>query len=147
MLASEAQWEYACRAGTATPFYFGDVLDGSQANCNGDLFPYGTETKGPDLGRTCPVGGDKGKEYKPNQFGLYDMHGNVNQWCLDYYGPYEGLKNEDPVQLDKGTQNRRVLRGGSWGSGGWQCRAAYRGSLDPGGPYVIVGIRVCVLLD
>jgi formylglycine-generating enzyme required for sulfatase activity len=146
MLPTEAQWEYACRAGTETPFYFGDVLDGDQANCDGN-YPYGTTTKGPCLKRTCKVGGDPDKEYKPNNFGLYDMHGNVWQWCLDYYGPYDGLKKEDPVQLDKDTQKRRVLRGGSWGNSGRNCRAANRYGNAADDRYSSVGFRVAVILD
>ncbi len=142
----EAEWEYACRAGTETPFWFGDVCNGKQANCDGN-YPYGTETRGRYLGRTCQVGGDKEKRYKANAFGLYDMHGNVCQWCLDYYGSYDGLNNEDPVQLNKGTENRRVLRGGSWSNYGGFCRAAYRLKYDPAYIGSNVGFRVCVRLN
>src|SRR5262249_36572146 len=70
-LPSEAEWEYACRAGTTTPFHFGTELNGRRANCDGN-HPYGTATRGPYLGRTCPVGC-----YTANAWGLYDMHGNV----------------------------------------------------------------------
>ena len=107
-LPTEAEWEYACRAGTTTPFYFGDKLNGDNANCNGD-FPYGTTTKGAYLKCTTPVG-----SYKPNAFGLYDMHGNVWQWCSDWWGKdfYSASKVDDPQGPDAGTF--RVLRGGGW---------------------------------
>ncbi len=77
-LPTEAEWEYACRAGTTTTFYFGSELNGKQANCNGNV-PYGTTDKGPAKGRTTKVG-----EYGENKWGLCDMHGNVLQWCADY---------------------------------------------------------------
>src|SRR5204863_839023 len=82
-LPTEAEWEYACRAGTTTPFHFGAALNGTEANCAGD-FPYGTAQRGPVLQRTSKVG-----SYAPNAWGLYDMHGNVQQFCADHYGPYE----------------------------------------------------------
>lgn len=80
-LPTEAEWEYACRAGTTTPFHFGSTLSSYQANFNGD-HPYGDAPKGPYLKRTCEVG-----SYKCNGWGLYDMHGNVWEWCLDWYDP------------------------------------------------------------
>ena len=81
-LPTEAQWEYACRAGTTTPFNFGSVLNGDKANCNGN-YPYGTTTKGKYLQKTTEVG-----SYPANAWGLFDMHGNVWEWCSDWYGNY-----------------------------------------------------------
>jgi formylglycine-generating enzyme required for sulfatase activity len=140
-LPSEAEWEYACRAGTTTPFHFGTALNGAQANCYGDS-PYGTSEKGPYLKRTCRVG-----SYEPNAFGLYDMHGNVWQWCQDWYGSYDGLPARDPLRVDKGAEGARVLRGGSWFSEAWRCRAARRRGYAPALRYNFVGFRVAFRLD
>jgi len=119
-LPTEAEWEYACRAGTATPFHFGTALNGREANCIGD-YPYGTESKGPDLGRPTTVG-----SYRSNGFGLYDMHGNVWEWCQDWYG--EDYYRESPVEDPTGptTGSHRVVRGGGWGNGAGFCRSAMR---------------------
>ncbi len=119
-LPTEAEWEYACRAGTTTPFSFGSSLNGDHANCNGKR-PYGTSAEGPSKRRTAPVG-----SYRANGFGLYDMHGNVWEWCADwydakYYGP---LPVVDPVGPTGGW--RRVFRGGGWGLDASCCRASYR---------------------
>jgi formylglycine-generating enzyme required for sulfatase activity len=142
-LPTEAQWEYACRAGTETPFYFGKVLNGKQANCDGN-YPYGTTEKGPYLGRTCRVG-----SYDANAFGLYDMHGNVNQWCADWYDPkfYSTSPNKDPFNGQKGAEERRVVRGGSWSGDGGDCRAACRGRGDPADRDQYCGFRVAFRLD
>jgi hypothetical protein len=105
-LPTEAQWEYACRAGTESPFSFGTECNGKQANCDG-THPYGTAPQGPQQRRTCPVG-----QYAPNAWGLYDVHGNVSEWCRDWYGPYADLPDTDPERTDKGTADARLARGG-----------------------------------
>jgi formylglycine-generating enzyme required for sulfatase activity len=124
-LPSEAEWEYACRAGTISPFSFGNVLNGDKANCDGD-FPYGTSSTGPDLGRTSVVG-----SYGANGFGLSDMHGNVDEWCQDWYGGdyYSSSPSEDPAGPSSGSS--RVLRGGSWLYSANFCRSAYRNHGAP----------------
>ena len=124
-LPTEAQWEYACRAGTTTPFHFGSVLNGREANCDGD-YPYGTDEKGPFLRRPTPVG-----SYRPNRFGLYDMHGNVCQWCadwqdLEYYG---NSPIDDPPGPPVGSL--RVIRGGGHYESAGRSRSAYRGAGSP----------------
>jgi len=120
-LPSEAEWEYACRAGTTTPFHFGHQLNGNEANCLGNC-PYGTETKGPFLRRTTTVG-----SYQPNAFGLYDMHGNVWEWCQDWYGKdyYRNSPVDDPQGPSSGA-SYRVIRGGNWQAVGAGCRPADR---------------------
>jgi formylglycine-generating enzyme required for sulfatase activity len=138
-LPTEAEWEYACRAGTTTPFHFGKSASSRQANFYG-YAPYGGAARGPNLERTCKVG-----SYKPNAWGLYDMHGNVWQWCADWYEEdyYKKSDKEDP----KGPKGRgaRVLRGGAWDHYGRICRAALRNW----GPPVVrqngVGFRVVVV--
>jgi formylglycine-generating enzyme required for sulfatase activity len=123
-LPTEAEWEYACRdAGkTTTPFCFGTTLASTQANFDG-TFPYGSADRGPSLSRTSKVG-----SYQPNRLGLYDMHGNIWQWCKDWYGKdyYTRSPARDPQGPEQGTT--RVLRGGCWCYNGKECRAAYRGN-------------------
>ncbi len=118
-LPTEAQWEYACRAGSETAYSFGSSLNGVKANVSGDR-PYGTNRPGPTLGETTEVG-----KYKPNAWGLYDMHGNVWEWCLDWYAPYDVSDTVDPVNLT-GRGANRVLRGGAWRYDCWSARAANR---------------------
>jgi formylglycine-generating enzyme required for sulfatase activity len=145
-LPREAEWEYAYRAGTETFYYFGDKLNGDKANCNGTA-PFGTSEKGEYLRRTCTVG-----SYSANAFGLYDMAGNVSQWCEDYYGPYEGLATKDPVRTEPYVDaNRmvydcRALRGGSWINFAHYCRAAFRDRGNPGTRYYGYGFRPCIRL-
>jgi formylglycine-generating enzyme required for sulfatase activity len=121
-LPTEAEWEYACRAGTATPFHFGWELNGKQANCNGTV-PYGTDEKGPYLGRTTAVG-----SYPKNAFGLCDMHGNVYQWCNDWHdeGYFNRSPEKDPPGPPSGPYGERSLRGGAWADKAWNARAACR---------------------
>ncbi len=138
-LPTEAEWEYACRAGTATPFHFGTSCNGMEANCVGD-FPYGTIEKGPFLRRTCAVG-----SYAPNAFGLYDMHGNVFQWCSDRHGVYPNTTVEDPRGPEEG--DHRVVRGGSWGTFPSCCRAAHRGRMAPDWRATYFGFRVAFSPD
>lgn len=139
-LPTEAQWEYACRAGSTTQSSFGDVLTSAQCNCSGD-YPYGTDEKGPTVGKTTPVG-----SYPANAWGFFDMHGNVWEWTQDVYGPYPTEPQTDPVGPEKGT--RRVLRGGSWNDGAGSCRSAYRGSsVGPEGlvrRYAYNGVRLAL---
>jgi formylglycine-generating enzyme required for sulfatase activity len=140
-LPTEAQWEYACRAGTTTPFGIGNgtSLNSTQANFDGRN-PYGGAAVGPRLGRTTTVG-----SYAPNAWGLYDMHGNVWEWCLDY--PTESLPGgsvSDPF-ADPTPGSPRVLRGGHWGSSGYSCRSAARDSYPPGVRNYLCGFRVALV--
>ena len=138
-LPTESQWEYACRAGTKTAYSFGDSLNGDKANCDGN-YPYGTTRKGKYLRKTSPV-----KRYAPNAWGLYDMHGNVCEWCLDYYGEYPTGTVVDPKGPNSASY--RVLRGGCWGSGARNCRSAYRYGLDPGIRFNSLGFRFLLSSD
>jgi formylglycine-generating enzyme required for sulfatase activity len=131
-LPTEAEWEYACRAGTTTAFWWGDSASSLRANFDG-RFPSGGAEKGPFLRRTCPVG-----SYKPNPWGLYDMGGNVPQWCSDWYDPdfYGRGINKDPNGPENpavmgGGFGHRVCRGGYWCFEGGLCRAACRGNVPP----------------
>jgi sulfatase modifying factor 1 len=135
-LPSEAEWEYSCREGglKGGPFHFGDALTSEQANFNCN-YPYGTDTRGPYLGRTSAVG-----SYPANALGLFDLHGNVGEWCADWYGDYPKGPATDPTGPTTGTS--RVLRGGGWGNVGLACRAAGRVRCAPGGRNNNVGFRV-----
>jgi uncharacterized protein (TIGR02996 family) len=119
-LPTEAEWEYACReAGAARgPFYLGQTLSATQANFDG-RHPYGGAGRGAFLGRTCPVA-----SYPPNALGLYDMHGNVWEWCSDYYDTYDVSVRQDPRGPANG--NRVVVRGGSYSNHAKKCRSARR---------------------
>ena len=119
-LPTEAEWEYACRAGTCTPFYFGETLGARHANFDA-RYPYGEMANGSCSERTTRVG-----SYPPNPWGLFDMHGNVYEWCFDMYGGdyYSYSPRTDPEGPPGGKA--RVLRGGSWFSRGLGCRAAAR---------------------
>jgi formylglycine-generating enzyme required for sulfatase activity len=137
-LPTEAQWEYACRAGTTTPFHFGSVLNGNQANTNGN-FPYGNAPKGKSLNRTTTVG-----SYPPNAWGLYDMHGNVSEFCSDWYDEkYYSRAEENDPQGPAGDFDK-VFRGGNWIGSANTCRSARRsgGSTENRGSFW--GFRVAV---
>ena len=136
-LPSEAEWEYACRAGTTTVFSFGDSLGSTQANFDGN-FPYGTASNGKYLAKTTMVG-----SYQPNGFGLYDMHGNVWEWCEDIYADsYEGLPTDGSANVSKGDSSSRVLRGGSWVSYGLSLCSASRFRHSAGNRSNYYGFRV-----
>jgi formylglycine-generating enzyme required for sulfatase activity len=136
-LPTEAEWEYACRANTKTIFQYGNSLSSAQANFNGDS-PYGGTAKGPNLVRPTEVG-----SYQPNAFGLYDMHGNVWEWCQDEHGPYTNETQKDPQGPPIARYySRRVLRGGSWDVNAPFCRAAFRARVAPGDRSIVYGFRV-----
>ena len=126
-LPTEAEWEYACRAGTITPFHFGETITGDLANYRA-IETYASEPKGEYRERTTPVG-----QFPPNGFGLYDMHGNVWGWCLDdWHENYEGAPTDGSPWFDDKNdtlsqkQGAAVLRGGSWSNNPGNCRSAYR---------------------
>ncbi len=133
-LPTEAEWEYACRAGTMTEYSWGNALNGDKANCYGN-YPYGTDVKGKYLEQTTDVG-----SYAPNAWGLYDMHGNVFEWCEDWYGSYSNGAVTDPKGAPSGSH--RVVRGGSWIDDAGFCRSAHRGHGDPTGRGVNFGFRL-----
>ena len=132
-LPTEAEWEYACRAGSTTPFHGGAALSSSMANFDG-RFPYGGADKGPNLAKPAKVG-----SYAPNAWGLYDMHGNVAEWCADWYDPdyYTNSPKENPTGPAKGVVHTgfqrdffHVVRGGCWLDEAQALRAAYRFRLQ-----------------
>jgi len=140
-LPTEAEWEYACRAETTTPFHYGNSLGSDQANFNGNR-PYGGAAKGPYRRKTTSVG-----SFQANAWGLYDMHGNVWEWCSDWYdhhnGNYALSRGQDPKGPTSGIT--RIIRGGSWVANGDMCRSAYRGKFSPSYRCVIFGFRVVVV--
>jgi formylglycine-generating enzyme required for sulfatase activity len=136
-LPSESEWEYSCRGGRSSskPFGIGNgrSLSSREANFNGG-YPYGGADKGPYVETTCAVA-----SYATNALGLHDMHGNVWEWCADWYGAYPERDVTDPRGPAEGSD--RVIRGGSWYFHGWSCRAAHRG-IEPGYRSSDLGFRL-----
>ncbi|MFN7898981.1 MAG: formylglycine-generating enzyme family protein [Synechococcaceae cyanobacterium] len=141
-LPSEAQWEYACRAGTTTPFHFGDTISAKLANYVATV-SYGDGPTGEYREQTTSVA-----SFPANGWGLYDMHGNVWEWCSDHWhASYEGAPENDRGWIDENADknSNRLLRGGSWDRFPRLCRSAYRVSLHPRSRDDHVGFRVCCL--
>ena len=139
-LPSEAEWEYACRAGTTTPFAFGETITPEIVNYDGN-YPYAEAEKGQDRNETIPVG----SLGLANAFGIYDMHGNVWEWCEDaFVDSYEGAPVDGSARLSEGGSGSRVLRGGSWGHPSIDCRSASRNHSAPDVRLIGFGVRVAV---
>ena len=144
-LPTEAEWEYACRAGTTTATAFGDTLSSDQANFKGK--PYNGARPGPSLNRAAPVG-----SYPPNAWGLHDMHGNTFEWCRDWFHlTLPGGTDPDLYSAkDSATRSEhggisRVRRGGCWADDGWPCRSAFRARFEPDRRYDHIGFRVVLV--
>ena len=139
-LPTEAEWEYACRAGNKTPFNTSINITTDQANYNGN-FPFNNNRKGLFRENTVAV-----NSFEPNAWGLFNMHGNVWEWCNDWYSVeyYDKCKMKKIVEDPTGAEARsnRVLRGGSWLNNAGCCRSAFRGSLSPGSRSFLVGFRM-----
>jgi len=135
-LPTEAEWEYACRVGTTTAFAFGETISTDHANYDGNQ-TYGSGSKGQYRERTVTVG-----NFRPNAFGLYDMHGNVFEWCQDWYGEnyYADSPEVDPQGPDSGSY--RVARGGCFRNGPQACRSAFRSCTAPDYECGLIGFRV-----
>ena len=139
-LPTEAEWEYACRAGTTTPFHTGETIGTGEANFDGTAV-YGSGRKGQARRMTIPVG-----SFPPNAWGLHDMHGNVSEWCRDLYvDTYAEAPTRDP-EVRKGGKYR-VVRGGSWRDLPWQCRSAYRFRNHGASRLDVTGFRVVVPVE
>jgi formylglycine-generating enzyme required for sulfatase activity len=147
-LPSEAEWEYACRAGTETPFHFGETIDATLANyCAQDReiskknYPgiYDRGILGEYREKTTKVG-----TFLPNAFGLYDMHGNVLEWCEDdFHSDYKGAPDDGSAWVESDRENaRKLLRGGSWYNNPVDCRSANRNNYTRDDRNSIVGFRV-----
>ena len=131
VLPTEAQWEYACRAGTTTQYSWGDTITSDDANYNWD----GEHNSGADFQQTRDVG-----LYASNPWGFFDMHGNVYEWTADAYISYESGAQTDPFNAGLSDSNR-VFRGGSWGDEGTELPSAFRTSSSNAGFYAL-GFRV-----
>ena len=136
-LPSEAEWEYACRAGTTAPFYFGETLTPDLANYDGSS-AYGSGPKGTYRQQTTDVG-----SFPPNAFGLYDMHGNVWEWCADrWHDSYDGAPDDGSARSSDNKRAFYLLRGGPWGCGPKRCRSASRHNAEADSRYNYIGFRV-----
>lgn len=142
LLPTEAQWEYACRAGTRTPFNLGENVTVDQVNYDGN-HPYLGGAKGKWRERAMPV-----KSLAPNGWGLYEMHGNVWEWCADSRRTYdkleEGVVLQDPTGPSSALSGMRAVRGGSWINYPQSARSAYRGTIGRGIRRDIVGFRLAL---
>jgi formylglycine-generating enzyme required for sulfatase activity len=147
-IPSEAQWEYACRAGTTTPFHWGAKISTNLGNYDGREV-YEDGEKGEYRQQTMEVA-----SFPANPWGLHDMHGNVWEWCADHWhhnyesAPEDGRAwiHEENVNVTNHTMKFRLLRGGSWDTHSAYCRSAFRGNIAlPDGRGIIVGFRVCCL--
>lgn len=140
-LATEAEWEYACRAGTTSPFWTGATITTDQANFDGN-FTYGGSELGVKRGKTTPV-----DSFPPNPWGLHDMHGNVWEWCASVFDElYQGLEQKN-AGYDQTDLRDRVVRGGSWYNVPSGIRSASRNKLSPNLHYLRVGFRIVRELD
>ena len=139
-LPSEAEWEYACRAGTQTASSFGDAMSSKQANFDGRS-PLGKAAKGINRKRPMPVG-----YYPPNAWGFYEMHGNMWEWCLDEWREFTDRKEVNPLPSRAEINPRyKVVKGGSWYVHGWECRSTSRYALRPAVRYNTgIGLRVAL---
>jgi formylglycine-generating enzyme required for sulfatase activity/uncharacterized caspase-like protein len=136
-LPTEAEWEYAGRAGTSTPFHFGETLTTDLANYDGN-YTYASAPKGSYRKQTTDVG-----SFPPNAFGLYDLHGNVWEWCLDHWhSNYKGAPIDGSAWITGGEPKYRLLRGGSWFHDPRDCRSADRNGNEPDGRDHGIGFRV-----
>lgn len=136
-LPSEAEWEYACRAGTSTPFHFGETITPDIANYNGN-YTYEDGPKGIYRGETSPVG-----SFPANAFGLHDLHGNVWEWCADHWHDnYVGAPTDGRAWLTRKKHQPRSLRGGAWNREPWACRSAYRDRANPDTRNKFIGFRI-----
>ncbi len=139
-LPAEAEWEMACRAGTTTPFAFGETITPVIVNYNGN-YPYAKAAKGAYREETIPVG----SLGVANAFGLYDMHGNVWEWCEDvWHSNYQGVSSDGSAWLSDGDSSFRLLRGGSWGNQSIICRSAFRNYYSLDYRNHLIGVRVVV---
>jgi formylglycine-generating enzyme required for sulfatase activity len=140
-LPTEAEWEYACRAGTTTPFGHGSDFGYGQGNCD-TAYPYGDGVVGPPLGATSAV-----TRFPAGAWGLFDAHGNVWEWCSDWYS--ENYYRTSPLRDPAGppTGKLKVLRGGSWRNQAASCRAAYRNALAPHQKDSATGFRVVMVMS
>ena len=135
-LPTDAEWEYACRAGTKTPFSFGENIAPDLVNYDGS-HPYIGGEKGLNRGKTVPVA-----SLPPNPWGLHEMHDNVYEWCANYYADYSPTPQIDPQGPQTGTD--RVLRGGSWDGDGGHVRSANRFWYGPVHRYSYLGFRLAI---
>ena len=142
-LPSEAEWEYACRANTTTPFHFGETLSTDYANYNGsneEYGAYGPGVRGEYRQETTPVGFFE----VCNEYGLSDMHGNVWEWCQDdWHESYEGAPSDGSAWVEGDSEESKIIRGGSWSYYPRDCRSAYRFRHDPVIEFITLGFRVC----
>ncbi|MBI4853457.1 MAG: formylglycine-generating enzyme family protein [Acidobacteria bacterium] len=142
-LPSEAEWEYACRAGTTTPFAFGETILSNIVNYDGTPYPIKLNILGAYRGKTLPVGSFG----IANSFGLYDMHGNVWEWCLDLYHDNYSNAPTNGQAWETGTDSKRVVRGGSFFLSAYISRSAYRTGYNPDEYLDCFGFRVVCLPD